>query len=68
MKKICRRDFMKTIAVGGAALGIGNIVTLNALNGSAAISTSEKPVVSVAKIQNGNVDYAVRQATIGCCP
>lgn len=62
MKKISRRDFMKRIAVGGAALGIGNIVPFNALKSSAAISTPEKPVVSVVKIKNGNVDYAVRQA------
>jgi len=62
MKKISRRDFMKTVAVGGAALGIGNIVSLNALKSSAAISNPDKPVVSVVKIKNGNVDYAVRQA------
>lgn len=63
MKKISRRDFMKTIAVGGAAMGLGNIVSFNALKSSAAISLPEnKPVVSVVKIKNGNVDYAVRQA------
>lgn len=63
MKKLSRRDFMKTIAAGGAALGIGNIVCFNALKSSAGISNPEsKPVVSVVKIKNDNVDYAVRQA------
>jgi uncharacterized protein (DUF362 family) len=63
MKKVSRRDFMKTIAVGGAALGMGNIVSCNALKNSAGNSRSEsKPVVSVVKIKNDNVDYAVRQA------
>jgi uncharacterized protein (DUF362 family) len=63
MKKISRRDFMKTIAVGGAALGMGNIVSCNALKSSAGTSRPEsKPVVSVVKIKNDNVDYAVRQS------
>jgi uncharacterized protein (DUF362 family) len=63
MKKISRRDFMKTVAVGGAALGIGNIVPCNAFKGSMGNSgTESKPVVSVVKINNDNVDYAVRHA------
>lgn len=62
MEKISRRDFMKTIAAGGAALGIGNVVSFNASKSSAAISGPQKPVVSVVKIKNGDVDYAVRQA------
>jgi uncharacterized protein (DUF362 family) len=63
MKKLSRRDFMKTIAVGGAALGMGNIVSCNAPKSSAGNSRPEsKPVVSVVKIKNDNVDYAVRQA------
>jgi len=63
MKKISRRDFMKTMAVGGAALGMGNLVSCNALKDSTGNSRPEsKPVVSVVKIKNDNVDYAVRQA------
>ncbi len=63
MKKISRRDFMKTVAVGGVALGMGNIVSCNALKSSAGTSRPEsKPVVSIVKIKNDNIDYAVRQS------
>ena len=63
MKKISRRDFIKTMAVGGAALGIGNVISCNAFNNSKSISEPEiRSVVSVVKIKNDNVDYAVRQA------
>ena len=63
MKKLSRRDFVKTIAAGGVALGMGNIVLGNALKSDAANSRpASKPVVSVVKIKNGNVGYAVRHA------
>ena len=63
MKKISRREFIKTVAVGGAALGVGNAVTLNAFSGTKNDLGKEiRPIVSVAKIKNDNIDYAVREA------
>jgi uncharacterized protein (DUF362 family) len=63
LKKISRREFVKTVAVGGAALGIGNFVYCTASKGSMGkAGTESKPVVSVVKIKNDNVDYAVRHA------
>jgi uncharacterized protein (DUF362 family) len=63
MKKITRRDFIKTAALGGAALGIGRIVPGGAFANAAGNSGIEsKAVVSIAKIKNDNVDYAVRHA------
>lgn len=63
MKKISRREFVKTMAAGGAALGLGNIVSFSAFKSSTATSKPKgKPVVSVVKIKNDNIDYAVRQA------
>ena len=51
------------MAVGGAALGIGNIVSCSTSKGSIAKAGTEmKPVVSVVKIKNDNIDYAVRHA------
>ena len=62
MKKISRREFVKTMAVGGAALGLGN-VSVNAFKSYTANSNSEgKPVVCVVKIKDDNIDYAVRKA------
>ena len=63
MKKITRRDFIKTAALGGAALGLGNIVPCHAIISDASSAEIEsKAVVSVVKIKNDNVDYAVRHA------
>jgi uncharacterized protein (DUF362 family) len=63
MKKISRRDFMKTVAVGGAALGIGNVVSLSASKRAESnMAPSIRPVVSVVKIKNDNIDYALREA------
>ena len=63
MKKISRRDFIKTMAVGGAALGMGNLVSCKDAKSPAESAKSDgQHVVSVVKIKNGNVDYAVRQA------
>jgi uncharacterized protein (DUF362 family) len=63
VKKISRRDFIKTVAVGGTALGIGNVVSFNAVKSSEGNSGPEiRPIVSVVKIKNDNIDYAVRQA------
>jgi len=60
MKKLTRREFMQTVAAGGAALGLGNAATQLVLAGRA--YALEKPVVSLAVIKNDNVDYAVRKA------
>ena len=63
MKKIGRREFIKTVAVAGAALGVGNVVPLNAFMGSKKDpGKGIRPVVSVAQIKNDNIDYAVREA------
>ena len=57
MKKITRRDFIKTAALGGAALGLGNIVPCHAIISDASSAEIEsKAVVSVVKIKNDNVD------------
>lgn len=63
MKEINRRDFIKTLAVGGAALGLGNIVTSFAFPGSKeSVALENKAVVSVVKIDKDNIDYTVRKA------
>jgi uncharacterized protein (DUF362 family) len=63
MKEINRRDFIKTLAVGGAALGLGNIVTSFAFPGSKeSVALENKAVVSVVKIKKDNIDYAIRKA------
>jgi len=63
MKKISRRDFIKALAVGGAALKMGYPGSCGALQDAAGHSGIEsQPVVSVVKIINDNIDYAVRQA------
>ena len=63
MKKLTRRDFIKTMAVGGAAFGLNNVVPgfASELAGEI-ISSDEKAVVSIVKIKNDNIDYAVRHA------
>lgn len=54
---------MKTVAVGGTALGIGNFVPFNGLASAKSKSgPANRPIVSVVKIKNDNIDYAVRQA------
>ena len=60
MKKISRRDFVKSLAIGGAALGIGTGVPGVLLGASKPIEA--KPIVSVVKIKNDNVEFAVREA------
>ena len=60
MKKLTRREFIKTVAAGGAALGLGNMVTQLALTSRS--YALEKPVVSLVAIKKDDVDYAVRKA------
>ena len=60
MKKISRRDFVKSMALGGAALGIGAGVPEVLFGRSKPIE--EAPIVSVVKIKNDNVEYAIREA------
>jgi uncharacterized protein (DUF362 family) len=63
MKRISRRDFLKTVAVGGTAVGFGSMFSpLSVLKPTTALASVDKPVVSVVRIKNGNVDYAVRKA------
>lgn len=63
MKKINRRDFIKTLAAGGAAVGLGNIASCSIFEKPHATASPDiKAVVSVVKIKKDNIDYAVREA------
>jgi uncharacterized protein (DUF362 family) len=63
MKKINRRDFIKTLAAGGAALGLGNIALASVSKSpQGTLLPESKAVVSVVKIKDDNIDYAVRKA------
>jgi uncharacterized protein (DUF362 family) len=71
MKKINRRDFIKTVAAGGAAVGLGNIASCSIFTKPQLTPRpASKAVVSVVKIKKLNivnfkidyVDYAVRHA------
>ena len=63
MKKINRRDFIKTLAAGGAALGLGNIACGSVFkNPQDAWLPEGKAVVSVVKIKHDDIDYAVSNA------
>lgn len=60
MKNVTRREFIKSIAVGGAALGLGNTIASVAF--PRPLYALERPVVSVVAIKNDKVDYAVQKA------
>jgi uncharacterized protein (DUF362 family) len=63
MKKITRRDFIKTMAVGGAALGLNPVGPVFASElANKRLESTGKDIVSIVKIKNDNVDYAVREA------
>jgi uncharacterized protein (DUF362 family) len=63
MKKLSRRDFIKTVTIGGAALGMGNAVSSFASKSTKSNSEPAiRPVVSVVRIKNDNIDYAVRES------
>ena len=63
MENISRRKFIKTVAAGGAYLGIGNIASSASFFGIKEIQASTiKPVVSIVRIKKDNIDYAVRHA------
>ena len=63
MKKIDRRQFLKTVTVGGAAIGFGGMFSpLSVLKSTTALASVDKPVVSVVRIKKGNIDYAIRNA------
>jgi uncharacterized protein (DUF362 family) len=63
MKKINRRAFIKTLAAGGAAVGLGHIASSSIFTRPLlAAVPADKAVVSVVKIKNDNIDYAVRNA------
>ena len=63
MKKISRREFIKSLTLGGVALGLPNL-TARAARGNTFLpqKKGDKPVVSIVRIKNGNIDYAVRNA------
>jgi uncharacterized protein (DUF362 family) len=63
MKKINRRAFIKTLAASGAAVGLGHIASSSIFTSPLlAAVPADKAVVSVVKIKNDNIDYAVRNA------
>lgn len=63
MKKINRREFLKTLAVGGTVACFDGVFSpLSLMMPMDALASVNKPVVSVVKIKNGNIDYAVRKA------
>ena len=63
MKEISRREFLKTIAAGGAYVGMANMAPGASLLGIAEADTlAVRPVVSIVRIKKGNIDYAVRHA------
>jgi uncharacterized protein (DUF362 family) len=63
LKKINRRDFIKTLAAGGATLGLGNIVLGCVPKRPQDTWLPEgKAVVSVVRIKHDDIDYAVRNA------
>lgn len=57
MKELNRREFIKTVAAGSAALSIPNLLSCAAQR-----PQTETPVVSIVRIKRDNVDYAVRHA------
>ena len=63
MKEISRRKFLKTMAAGGAYMGMANMAPGASLLGiGEADALATKPVVSIVRIKKGNGDYAVRHA------
>jgi uncharacterized protein (DUF362 family) len=63
MKRLTRRDFIKTLTAGGVALEVGKIgTTLGFLGSGDARASVNKAIVSVVKIKNDHIDYSVREA------
>lgn len=70
MQKMNRREFVKAMVSGGAVVGLGGILACsggssdNAQPEAAYSSTGSEitDVVSVVKIEEGDIDYAVREA------
>ncbi len=60
MKDVTRREFIKSVAAGGAAFGLGS--TLASVAFPRLLYALERPVVSVVVIKNDKVDYAVQKA------
>lgn len=62
-KEISRRQFIKTLAAGGAYMGMGSIASGTPFLGiKEALASTHRPVVSIVRIKKGNIDYAVRHA------
>ena len=60
MKHVTRREFIRSVAAGGAAFGLGS--TLASVAFPRLLYALERPVVSVVVIKNDKVDYAVQKA------
>jgi hypothetical protein len=57
MKKLNRREFIKTIMPGSTALSVSGLVSCAGLR-----PQTHAPAVSIVRIKRNNVDYAVRHA------
>lgn len=69
MKKMNRREFVKAVVAGGAVVCLGGLMGCSGGNGSSGnpgpdpfAGGDKTDVVSVTHIQNGDIDYAVREA------
>jgi len=73
MKPMTRREFVKAVVAGGAVVGMGGLVGCPgggseslppqpAYQEDPFVGDQKTDVVSVTRIQNGNIDYAVREA------
>jgi uncharacterized protein (DUF362 family) len=62
MQTIDRRDFVKGLAAGGFGVGFRNLSAHPALESLVPAVAEAKAVVSVVRINDDNIDYAVRSA------
>ena len=63
MKPMNRRAFLKTMAAGGATIGVGNLAACTSMKGIAEPpALAPGPVVSVVRIEKGKLDHAVSEA------
>jgi uncharacterized protein (DUF362 family) len=60
MKKLTRREFIKTMAGAGVAIGVGSV--LPGLIFPRSAFGAQKAVVSIVAIKKDDIDYAVRKA------
>ncbi len=67
MKNMDRRQFIKKLAMGGAALSLPGLTFCSGPGRmtevvSKPVPVGDKPVVSVVRIKKDNIDYAIREA------